>query len=47
MRPALAPFIQTRVNDSPSDGKRVELFRLPQADGRYLVEFDFVLNPAS
>lgn len=37
--PALSAFIQPRVDDSPTDGKRVELFRLAQTDGKSKVRF--------
>lgn len=39
--PALAPFIQVRVNDNPTEGKRIELFRLAQADNQKTVRFRF------
>lgn len=39
--PALAPFIQARVDDDPRESKRVELFRLPQADNQAAVRFRF------
>lgn len=37
----LAPYISPRVNDDPVESKRVELFRLPKADGRSTVRFRF------
>lgn len=37
----LAPFISSRGDDDPSASKRVELFRLPQADGQAKVRFRF------
>jgi hypothetical protein len=37
----LAPFISIRVNDDPVESKRVELFRLPQADNKSKVRFRF------
>jgi hypothetical protein len=37
----LAPYISPRVDDDPSESKRVELFRLPQADNRANVRFRF------
>lgn len=39
--PALAPFIQGRVNDNPSESKRIEKYRLPQADNAKTVRFRF------
>ncbi len=39
--PALAPFIQGRVDDDARESKRVELFRLPQADHQAKVRFRF------
>lgn len=39
--PDLAPFIQARVDDNPSESKRVEFHRLPQADNRATVRFRF------
>ena len=40
--PTLGPYISPRVDDDPSDSKRVELFRLPQADNQAKVRFRFV-----
>lgn len=37
----LAPFISPRVNDDAVESKRVELFRLPQADNQATVRFRF------
>ncbi|HKS37020.1 MAG TPA: hypothetical protein VJW76_07515 [Verrucomicrobiae bacterium] len=37
----LAPFISARVNDDPVESKRVEFFRLPQADNQAKVRFRF------
>ena len=37
----LPEHVQARINDSPSDGKRVELFRLSQADGQKSVRVRF------
>lgn len=39
--PALAPYIQARVNDNPVESKRIELYRLPQADNQPTVRFCF------
>jgi len=39
---ALAPFIQGRVNDDQLDGKRIEIVRLPAADGKANVRFRFL-----
>jgi hypothetical protein len=39
--PALAPFISVRINDDPIESKRVEFFRLPQADNQSKVRFRF------
>lgn len=39
--PDLAPFIQARVNDDPVESKRIELYRLPQADNQQTVRFRF------
>lgn len=39
--PDLAPYIQARVNDDPVESKRIELYRLPQADNRPAVRFRF------
>lgn len=38
---ALAPFIQGRLNDNASESKRVESYRLPQADNQKTVRFRF------
>lgn len=40
--PALAPFIEGRVDDNPTESKRFELRRLPAADGQARVRFRFV-----
>lgn len=37
----LAPYISPRVDNDPSESKRVELFRLPQADNQSNVRFRF------
>jgi len=37
----LAPYISGRINDDPVESKRVELFRLPQADNQSHVRFRF------
>ena len=37
----LAPFITPRVDDDPVESKRIELFRLPQADNQSKVRFRF------
>ena len=37
----LAPFISARINDDGTESKRVELFRLPQADNQAKVRFRF------
>jgi len=37
----LAPYISGRVNDDQFESKRVELFRLPQADNKAAVRFRF------
>jgi hypothetical protein len=39
--PTLAPYISARVDDDPIESKRVELFRLPQADNQANVRFRF------
>ncbi len=39
--PALAPFIEARIDDSATDGKRIEVRRLPAADGQTRVRFRF------
>ena len=38
---ALAPFIQARVDNDPIGSKRIELFRLPQADNQSKVRLRF------
>lgn len=38
---ALAPFIEARIDDSATDGKRIEVRRLPSADGQSRVRFRF------
>jgi hypothetical protein len=38
----LAPFIEGRVDDNPTESKRFELRRLPAADGQARVRFRFV-----
>ncbi len=45
--PTLAPFISGRVNDDAVESKRVELFRLPMADGRPNVRFRFLQTGTS
>jgi hypothetical protein len=37
----LAPYISARVDNDPAESKRVELFRLPQADNQGKVRFRF------
>ena len=37
----LAPFISARINDDGVESKRIELFRLPQADSQAKVRFRF------
>ncbi|MEO6036612.1 MAG: hypothetical protein ABIQ35_15285 [Verrucomicrobiota bacterium] len=37
----LAPYISRRVNDNPVESKRVEIFRLPQADNQSKVRLRF------
>lgn len=37
----LAPYISGRLDDNQSESKRVELFRLPQADNQATVKFRF------
>src|SRR5207249_3264264 len=37
----LGPYLSPRVDDDPVESKRVELFRLPQADNRPNVRFRF------
>jgi hypothetical protein len=37
----LAPYISGRINDDPVESKRVELFRLPDADNQAKVRFRF------
>ena len=39
--PALAPYIQGRRNDDPKESKRVELYRLTQADNKAKVRLRF------
>ena len=39
--PTLAPYISPRVNDDDVESKRVELFRLPNADNQPAVRFRF------
>ena len=39
--PALAPFIQARVNDNAAESKRIELYRLTAADNQAAVRFRF------
>jgi len=39
---ALAPYIKPYINDSNVDGKRIEMVRLPQADGKATVRFRFL-----
>lgn len=39
--PDLAPFIQGRVNDNSVESKRVEVYRLPQADNKATVRLRF------
>ena len=39
--PALAPYIQARVNDDPVESKRYELYRLPAADNQSKVRLRF------
>ncbi|MBL9129024.1 MAG: hypothetical protein JNL97_15350 [Verrucomicrobiales bacterium] len=39
--PALAPYIQGRVDDNPVESKRVEWFRLPAADNQARVRLRF------
>lgn len=38
---ALGPYIEARGDDNPTDGKRVEVRRLPQADGKATVRLRF------
>lgn len=38
---ALAPYVQSRRNDDPKESKRVELFRLTQADNKAKVRLRF------
>jgi hypothetical protein len=40
--PALAPFISLRVNDNPTESKRVEFLRLVQADNQAKVRLRFM-----
>ncbi len=39
--PDLALYLQARVNDDPVESKRIELYRLPQADNQPAVRFRF------
>lgn len=39
--PTLAPYISRRVDDSPVESKRVEIFRMPQADNQPKVRLRF------
>ena len=39
LQPSLGAYVQGRVDDSPVDGKRVEVFRLPGADNQKSVRF--------
>jgi len=39
--PELAPYISPRVDDNPVESKRVEVFRLTQADNQPAVRFRF------
>jgi hypothetical protein len=39
--PALAPYIEGRVNDDGLESKRIELFRVPKADNQKSVQFRF------
>jgi hypothetical protein len=39
--PALAPYIQARTEDSSTESKRIELYRLPKADNQKTVRFRF------
>lgn len=41
---ALAPFIEPRLNDDRVEGKRLEVFRLPKADGQANVKFRFAFG---
>jgi len=41
---ALAPFIQGRLDDNASESKRVEKYRLPQADNQKTVRFRFAYS---
>lgn len=38
---ALAPFIHARLDDDPTESKRIELFPLPEADNQPAVRFRF------
>ncbi len=40
--PALAPYIEARVNDDGTESKRVELYRVAQADNKSNVKFRFI-----
>lgn len=39
--PDLGPYISARLNDDPFESKRIERFRLPQADGKSQVKLRF------
>jgi hypothetical protein len=39
--PALAPFLEARVDDNPTESKRLELYRLAAADNQAVVRFRF------
>ncbi|HMO64337.1 MAG TPA: immunoglobulin domain-containing protein [Verrucomicrobiota bacterium] len=39
--PTLAPYIQERINDDPFESKRIERYRLPEADGKSQVRLRF------
>lgn len=41
LSPDLAPFIEARVDDNAVESKRLELYRLPQADNQAAVRFRF------
>ncbi|MBU6400096.1 MAG: hypothetical protein KGS61_07240 [Verrucomicrobia bacterium] len=38
---ALAPYIEGRINDDPVESKRIEVFRVPNADNQASVQFRF------
>jgi hypothetical protein len=40
--PDLAPYIQARVNDNTIESKRVEVYRLPEADNKATVRLRFI-----